>query len=93
MLAVVGDAEQRETVSILVRITDDDGHVVTPWSGKVRVTVEGAGSARTYREDNAVDVAGGIGRFFVAGNGQIGAATLKAACETLVLATTKVNFH
>jgi len=88
-----GDAEQRETVGILVRITDEDGHVVTTWSGKVRVTVEGAAGARTYREDNAVDVAGGIGRFFISGNGKIGVATLKGACETLAAATAKVNFH
>jgi hypothetical protein len=35
-----GEAEERETVGILVRVTDSEGHVVTPWNGKVRVAVE-----------------------------------------------------
>lgn len=88
-----GDAEQRETLGVVVRITDDAGQVVTPWNGKARVTVEGAAYARTYRQDNVVDIAGGLGRFFITANGKIGVATLKVSCETLAPAAARASFH
>lgn len=88
-----GDADQRETLGVVVRITDDAGQVVTSWNGKVRVTVEGAAYARTYRQDNAVDIAAGLGRFFISANGKIGVATLKVSCETLAPAVARASFH
>jgi beta-galactosidase len=86
------DSERRESVGIVIRITDKVGQVVTSWNGKGRVSVEGAAFARTYRDDNVVDIAGGFGRFFITGNGQIGMAKIRASCETLEPAFEKVNF-
>ena len=88
-----GDAEQRDTIGVVVRIADDEGRLVTTWNGKARMAVEGAGLARGYRGDNAVDIAGGVGRFFVTGNGQTGGATVTAWCETLAPAVARIGFH
>ena len=88
-----GDVEHRETVGVIVRVTDAAGHVVTTWRGKARVSVEGVAFARTYREDNAVEIAGGVGRFFITGNGQSGTATVRASCEDLDPARARVTFR
>lgn len=85
--------EERETVGITIRILDKRGSLVSGWNGDVEVKLSGPAFLILYRTDNAVPVAGGIGKSFVTATGEPGVVSIDVSCASLETGTTSVNFE
>ncbi len=85
MIAERDKAEVRrgESLSILVRVEDEEGRCVRGWSGLVRVASEGRARLLIPTATGEIWVHGGIGRLFVQGHGAGGSAKLRAECSDL----------
>ncbi len=76
-------AAARETVGVLIRVTDDEGRTASDHDGLVAVMAEGPVRVRFPAREDAVEIHAGLGRCFVTGTGQAGYAALRGRADGL----------
>ena len=87
------NAALRETAGITIRILDKCRMPVASWNGHVKVAVKGPAFLRSYRSDNTVLVAAGIGRSFITSQGKEGVVSVKALYGLLDAGEATIHFR
>jgi beta-galactosidase len=88
----LGNAGERETVGVLVRVVDRAGVTVADYHGDVALSVSGQGKVRFFAEQDVVEMHAGVGRFFVTGSGVPGIVGIQAMSEGLLATETSIEF-
>jgi beta-galactosidase len=73
----------RETITVRLRVKDEQGVQVTAWNGEATVQINGPARLNSYTPDHRVAIARGEGRTFFTGTGSAGEVEVTAACDDL----------
>jgi len=76
-------ADPRAPIGVLIKVVDDEGVLVTAFSGQAKLSIAGPGRLNTYSPAPVVTLARGQGRTFLSSTARTGRVEVRCTCGSL----------